>query len=188
MRPGGVHPRCQGAPRLRARRPGGLVGGRLALPLLSAAGGAPDAPVDAERRSTRPHHRRLAGRRRRHAAGGARQPARHADGMDRPVDHRRAAAVRARFRSQPLRSREPEPTAVHARVRGALSRRADRAQPAHHGLGEGRAGGAQGRRAAVRRARVRGARHDGGSRGGSTPPSTRTGASPATATSATRRW
>jgi hypothetical protein len=106
-------------------------GGSLSLYYQEQA----DHRAHARRRARGHQGRRPRPRRRHHAHGRAREPLGDAHGMDGCVHHQRARPERTRSRAGPLLRREPQPAALFRRLPRALSRRATRAQPPHHGLG-----------------------------------------------------
>ena len=81
---------------------------------------------------------------------------------------------------------QPEPAALHSRLRRALPRRAGRAQPSHHRLGRERLDRAARTRPAARRASASSSTAPWPIRAGSIRRSSRTAASPGSATSAIR--
>ena len=134
-RPGRLHPRRQGAAGLRARGAGRLERRRLAVRFLPGRGRVAQRQVHPGRRALRPGPGPADPRRRADAAGGPRQPRGDAHREPRRLPPRRVRPRAPQPRAGPLRSAQPEPPALRRRLRRALPRRADRAQPPHHRLG-----------------------------------------------------
>ncbi len=117
-----------------------MVWRRIALALLSVAGGEADHHAHTCRGSGRPPGRAADSRRRHAPPGGARVACRHAAGVDRSVRAQRGQPGRSRSGARPLRSPQSEPAAILARVPGALPVRATRPRSPPDCVGQGDAG------------------------------------------------